>query len=163
MPHPLLVCMHKYQEVESNVHTLNYHMDFTCNMQYYFPNVQLLHQAVIIIDQSLTYVFGGHNLCCRTTSTPVLDLRWPRSWVSKPWCIQLHTYFLAFTWWIHLWCNTCWPFGDQYGDQAPLAPYFYNQWLELNLWVSVVDRRCNQLSHWGLAVLNWWLGNTIFF
>ena len=54
--------------------------------------------------------FGGYTSVLWATDTPILDFWWCLHWVSK-------------TGWAHLWCDTCWPLGSQYGSHAFSSMY----------------------------------------
>ena len=97
-----------------------------------------LRSNLFVLIIFLKKIFGGHKSFLWATNTPVLDSWWCLLWVSKPeWAAFIHAWW-RLTWLtcytsppeIHLWCNTCQPFGSQYGSQAilfhvPVSRYWW--------------------------------------
>ena len=74
---------------------------------------------------------------CWATDTLVLDFLWHLLWVSKPEKIPLLAYFVTFIQQIpqiHLWCNTCWPIGSQYGNWVISSTYLSRSIGEALVW-----------------------------
>ena len=76
--------------------------------------------------------FGGHHFFLSGTDTPVVNFWEHLPWVSKLGWISSLVCFITCKQWnphIHLWYDTCWPFGDQYGSQAiPIQGLVNKHW-----------------------------------
>ena len=93
---------------------------------------------------------------CGATDTPVSDFWWCLLWVSKPeWVLPysslVEAYVLCYMFpEIHLWCDTCCPFGGQHGSWAVSSTYLWGIGGTWNRELSCCRLQCEirQMIYW---------------